>query len=501
VLLHFKCVAPSLKTRRRVGRSWLITIAVASACRVTANVAGTSTALPPALPTDIFDTLSGPADAHAELCAHDATDTTFPDDADRITRVFCQDVKGGAVPQPGGLADLLNLLGLGFGSGGNPGFALLGNSTALTAREVSSITPTAFVFTPLGSGGAIPPDYLFLAYDPGESFVEVAAYSPLDVGVDFYLVLFDKACTSSPSGCTPNDMLTPNQTTGWSNVRIYESSTALNDTIADCRQCHIGAGHDAPMNGDPMILRMQEIEAPHTHWFSQATPGGQALLADFHAAHGTTEDYGPIPAALIDQSDPDQMAAFIAAAGFGLQPNQFPSAAVEAEVTGNVPTQPVTNVPMGWSVTWSPVFQAAASGAAITAPYHDVKVTDPDKLASMTEAYAAWRTQSSPTLVDDIRDVLLDPALPDMGFAPEPGLDGHAILVQQCQQCHNARLDPTLSRDRFLVDQLDQMSRSEKDLAIARIQMATDTRLAMPPPLFRLPSADDRAAMIAELQK
>ena len=51
-------------------------------------------------------------------------------------------------------------------------------------------------------------------------------------------------------GCTPNDMLTPNQTTGWSNVRIYESTTALKDTIADCHQCHIGAGHDNPTNGD-----------------------------------------------------------------------------------------------------------------------------------------------------------------------------------------------------------------------------------------------------------
>ena len=491
-----------------MGRAWLITIAVTSACQLTTEVAGTSSALPPALPDDVFDTLAGPDEAHAELCAHDATDTTFPDDADRITKAFCQDVKGGAVPEPGGLSDLLDLLGLSFasptlgnGSGGNPGFALLGHSTALTMREVSSITPTAFVFTPLGAGGAMPADYAFLAYDPGEAFVEVAAFSPVDAGVDFYLVLFDKACRTAPGGCTPNDMLTPSQTTGWSNVRIYESTTALDDTIADCRQCHIGAGRDDPTNGDPMILRMQEIEAPHTHWFSQATPGGQALLADFHAAHGTTEDYGPIPAALIDRSDPDQMAAFIEAAGFGVQPNSFPSAAVEAEVTGNAPAQPATNVPMGWSASWSDVFQQAASGAAITAPYHDVKVTDPDKLAQMTAAYAAWRTQSTPALVDDIRDVLLDPALPDMGFEPEPGQDGLALLAQQCQQCHNARLDPTITRDRFLVDQLDQMSRAEKDLAIARIQTSTATRLSMPPPLFRLPSGADRAAMIAALQK
>jgi len=189
-------------------RGWLaVLLAVTSACNVTSEVSAMSVALPPALPSDVFATLNDPVDAHTELCAHDATDTAFPDDADRITKAFCQDVKGGSVPTPGGLADLLTLLGLDFtdpigrnGTGGNPAFALLGHSSALTAREVSSITPTAFVFTPLGSDGAVPPDYIFLAYDPGESFVEVAAYSPIDMGVDLYLVLFDKTCTNAPSG-------------------------------------------------------------------------------------------------------------------------------------------------------------------------------------------------------------------------------------------------------------------------------------------------------------
>ncbi|HEY1549858.1 MAG TPA: hypothetical protein VGG28_18645 [Kofleriaceae bacterium] len=479
-----------------------IAIAVTSACNVTSQVAGLSSAFPPALPSDVFDTLADPADAHATLCAHDASDLAFPDDADRITKAFCQSV----VPEPTGLADLLRLLGLEFvdptngnGSDGNPAFAILGHSSALTAREVSAITPTAFVFTPLGAGGTVPADFTFLAYDPGEAFVEVAAYSPIDMAVDFYLVLFDKACTNAPGGCTPNDMLTPNQTIGWSNVRIYESTTALDDTIADCRQCHIGAGHDDPTNPDPMILRMQELEAPHTHWLSAATTGGMALLDDFHAAHGSTEDYGPIPAALIDASDPDQMAAFITAAGFGQQPNAFPSAAIEQEVASAAPLQPAINVPMGASASWTTIYQAAASGAAITAPYHDVKVTDPDRLAAMTAEYTACRT-GGPPLADDIRDVLLEDGLADMGFAPPAGADGKTMLVQQCEQCHNSRLDPTLTRDRFVVDQLDQMSRAEKDLAIARIQTSTDTRLTMPPPLFRLPSDAQRAAMIAALQ-
>ena len=487
-----------------------VVLGLASACSVTQDAPVASTGLPPALPDDAFATLEDPAAAHAELCAHDPADTTFPDQADRLTNRFCQDVKGGAVPEPHGLADLLDLLGLGFtdptggnGAGGNPGFAILGHSSALTAREVSSITPTAFVFTPLSPDGTVPPDYTFLAYDPGESFVEVASFAPADQAVNFYLVLFDKACTHAPGGCTPDDMLTPKQTTGWSNVRIYESTTALDNTIADCRQCHIGAGKDLGDGGggDPLMLRMQELDPPHTHWFSAATPGGQALLADFHAAHGTTEDYGPIPAAMIDKSDPELMAQFIKAAGFGNQPNAFPSAAIEREVANASPLQPTMNVPVGWSPTWTQIYEQAAAGNAIAVPYHDVKVTDPDKLAHMTAAYAAWRTGQTPALTEDIRDVLLDSGMADMGFAPQPDMDGHAILVQQCQQCHNARLDPALSRDNFLVDRLDQMSRAEKDLAIARIEMSTDTRLTMPPPLFRIPSARERELMIQELEK
>jgi hypothetical protein len=492
-----------------MGRRAVIAAAVSLVgCEVTSTVPVATRPLPQALPGDVFDPLKDPAAAHAELCDHDPTDTTFPAQADRITNRFCQDVQGGAVPQPHSLDELMSLLGLSFpnrtsgnGAGGNPAFAILGHSSALTAREVSSVTPTAFVFTPLRPDGTVPPDYVFVAYDPGETFLEVASYSPADAAVNFYIVLFDKECSHTAAGCNWTDLLTPNQTKGWSNVRIYESTTALNNTIADCRQCHIGAGRDQPMGGDPLILRMQEIDPPHTHWFSTKSPGGKALLDDFHAAHGTTEDYGPIPAGLIDQSDPDQMAAFIQAAGFGTQPNAFPSATIEAEVAMSAPEQPAVNVPAGQSATWTKTYAQAVGGNAIAVPYHDVKVTDPARLARMTALYTQWRTGQRTDLPEDMREVLLPAGLADMGFAPPPGLDGRALLVQQCQQCHHSRLDPTITREQFLVDQLDTMSRAEKDLAIQRIQLPTDTRLAMPPPLFRLPSDADRQAMIHELSK
>jgi hypothetical protein len=70
-----------------------------------------------------------------------------------------------------------------------------------------------------------------------------------------------------------------------------------------------------------------------------------------------------------------------------------------------------------------------------------------------------------------------------------------------CQECHNSDLDPMVTRDRFLVDKLDQMSREEKDLAIQRLLLADTDRLFMPPPLFRTVTNDERDQMIAALRK
>jgi len=456
---------------------------------------------PPTIAPDSFVTLDPVGEAHAVLCQPDDLHPDFPNDADQLTKAFCQDlVPGGMMPTPHGLADLQALLGLSFvdpnggnGVGGNPAFAILGHSSALTARKVTTLTPTTFVFTPPPADGSAPKgQYALLAFDPGELFVEVAVQDLATGSLNFYLVQFDKACLSAPDGCTNEDLLTPALVTGWSNVRIYEMTTTLSDTIFDCHVCH------QPDNSGATLLRMQEIEAPFTHWFSAQTAGGRALLSDFHAAHGTAEDYGGIPAALIDKSDPSRLAAFIKQAGFGDQPNAFRSAQIESEVTQSAPGQPASNVPPGQSATWQALYDSAVAGSFIATPYHDVKVTDPDKLSHMTSAYQQFLAG---TLTDlpDLRDVFLDDALRDLGFAPKLGLDGHGLLVQMCQECHNANLDPTVTRDRFLVDKLDQMSTDEKQLAIKRLQLPTSTRLRMPPMLFRTITDEERQAMIEEL--
>jgi hypothetical protein len=490
---------------------WIVLCACAGALQlgclnaiIPAHQAGSppATVQSPILPLDIFATLNGFDDMHKELCDNDGTHPNFPNDADQITKAFCQDlVPGGVMPQPKSLAELLKLLNLDFkdpngenGKGGNPGFAMLAHSSALTARKVTSITPTVFVFTPPPPDGSKPAGYVFLAFDPGETFVEVASHDPVADEVNLYIVVFDKDCTNAPGGCSNTDLLTQNLTTGWSNVREYESSTALNNTVADCRQCH------APVDSNPQILRMQEIKPPFTHWLSLQTAGGKSLYEDFHKAHAAGEDYGPIPAALVDKSDPALMAKMIQQVGFGDQPNVFESALIEEEVTKSAPMQPAVNTTMGNSPTWEKIYQKAIAGQFIATPYHDVKITDPDKLAAMSQAFRDWVAGTRSDL-PDIREVFLDAGLRDMGFAPRDGDDGKSLLVQMCQQCHHSNLDLTISREKFLVDKLGEMSREEKDLAIERLLTPPESRLSMPPVLFRTITDAERKLMIAELKK
>jgi hypothetical protein len=160
----------------------------------------------------------------------------------------------------------------------------------------------------------------------------------------------------------------------------------------------------------------------------------------------------------------------------------------------------MVNVPPGKSATWQVLYEKAGAGQFIAPPYHDVKVTDPTKLASMTDAYVAFLAGKRNDL-PDIRDVFLDQGLRDMCFAPKAGSSGREVLVQMCQECHNANLDMTITREKFLVDKLDTMTRDEKDLAIKRLETPPDTRLVMPPPLFRTITDDERQLMIDELKK
>src|SRR5213075_105197 len=99
---------------------------------------------------------------------------------------------------------------------------------------------------------------------------------------------------------------------------------------------------------------------------------------------------------------------------------------------------------------------------AIPPPYHDVKVTDAAAVARAADAFAAFRAEENGVLDDgdlDLRRVFSQDrdVLAGMSHRPKRGLDGRGILVHACAQCHNARLDQTLSRARFDATNLDAL--------------------------------------------
>ncbi len=204
---------------------------------------------------------------------------------------------------------------------------------------------------------------------------------------------------------------------------------------------------------------------------------------------------------MVDKSDPSQLAALVAGAGFASQPNAFDSANIEAEVQASSPEQPNVNVPAGRSATWQRIYDQAIAGNFIAVPYHDVKSTDPAKLAIATKIHTQVASGTAPAdTLPNISDVFLESAYPDLGFSPKAGATGHEMLVQMCHQCHNSNLDQTISRARFNVDLLQTMSVEEKASAVARLQLGDEDVHKMPPLMFRVISAAEGAAMIQELQ-
>lgn len=436
---------------------------------------------------DPFEGLTRGADQLAKVCARGQHDV--------VTKALCGN------PTIGSITELQDALGLGFvdrssqgqnGSSGNPAFALSGHSSSLVMREVSAINPRAFVFSPTPGQPVHIPGFVVMGFARGEPFVEIAAEDPSTRALSFYLVKFDLACEASKS-CKPGDLLTPAVESNWKGWTLYQDED-LKNTIADCRQCHQPGGP-----GTKPMLRMQELKDPWTHWFRNDRPGGIALIQDFARAHGTDEDYFGIPSAILQSADGRALEDFVTGQGYGNQPNAFDSKQIESEVMSSAAEQPSLNFPRGQSSTWRRLYDSSAAGEFIPPPYHDVKVTDPNKLEFAIERYQAVKAGTTPAAnLPDIRRVFLDDALEEMSMRPRTGASGREILIQACAQCHNSRLDPTISRAKFDVTQLDTMPDAEKQVAIARMKLSANDRLHMPPALVRtLPDAAIDAAVDA----
>ena len=439
----------------------------------------------------------------ADLCARK--------NGDAVSLAFCAT----ATPPPiTSLVDLQKLLGLDFkpgnignGTGGNPAFVLTGHSSSLVTRFTSAINPRAIIFTPPKSRGRVGTpqplaSFVAMGFVRGEQFVELVSNDPTANGgkgdLNFFLFRFEQACNAKPGGCSSNDLLTPAVESGYTGYSLYQDSDIKN-TVFDCLQCHQTGGP-----GTNKILRQQELQNPWGHFFRNNRSNGQAMLADYTAAHGTAETYAGIPGAVLFNPnttnnngnvttgggpDPAALEGLVENQGFKAQPNEF--------ITNQI-------LDKGASATWLGLYGNSKLSKDIPPPYHENRVTDPTKLANATTAYKNAMAGLGPLAVD-IRDVFLDAALQDLTFRPSADLvtakDGLGILVQICQQCHNPTLDQTLSRAKFDVTKLATMAREEKDKAILRLNLDATLFRRMPPPRFRGLSPEEIQLVTTELMK
>ncbi len=412
-----------------------------------------------------------------------------------VRDTFC----GTDAPQINGLKDLQAALGLAFanpnatgrrnnGRRGNPAFTLIGHSSSLVARLTSAINPRALIFTP-PNGRNPTPGLIVMGYVRGDQFAELVTSDRATNALQFFLVTFKQQCNLTHS-CTPGDLLTPAVESNWIEYTVY-GQVDLENTILDCLQCHQTEGP-----GTASILRMQELNNPWSHFFRSNREGGAALLNDFVAAHGTDEDYAGIPSQLIRASDPALLEDLVRGNGFRNQPNEFNSRRIQNQVN-RVRGQPQNNDTPGRSTEWQRIYNNTVLGQFIAAPYHDIKITDSAKLATMTQSYQAFLNGVLAAAdLPDIREVFLEAGLRDMGFKVMAGLDGQQIITQACTQCHNSRLNQTITRARFNVDVANMSDTqggiltgsaldAELSLAITRLKFPAEDVRKMPPELFK----------------
>ncbi len=410
-----------------------------------------------------------------KLCAQSRGDAFF--------KVIC----GGFRPNIPDLAGLVRLVGLDQ----DRAFALSGNSTSLVARSVSALNPRIIVFPRVPGTLEPPKDLIALGFVRGEPFVEVTSRDPNTKDLNFYLLSFEQAC-SYKGACDLTSLLTEEIEHDWTAYSIY-SDKDLEATTFDCHACHQPAGF-----GTPNILRMQELTSHWLHWFPQRfvqrTDSDRVLTGQFLAIHDVDGQYGSVPVKAIANALGDgggaDLEALIRAEGYADQPNVFDPRIEDEAKDGQM------------SPTWLAQFQLALRGDAITVPYPRADVTDEAKRLAAVQSYRAVVTGGAPrgSLVD-IRDVLSEDATEKLGFVPQPGADGRSILLEMCSRCHDGRANPDANRSRFNVRKLDEMSRTEKDVAIDRLEQPATSVSKMPP--WRSGHLPDEAiqAAIQELRK
>ena len=372
-----------------------------------------------------------------------------------------------------------------------PVAVLLAHSTALSGHMVSPINPRAIVI-----GREV-----MLAFQRGIQRVELASRERGQDYFNFYLLTFGQACNARTEGCRPGDLYTPEIERNWTRVEMVDDIDLAN-TASDCRLCH-QRGRERP------ILLMRELESPWTHFFeidtlsgAPATPGmtlpdvrGRDLLRDYLRAKGD-EPYAALSPKTIQNSIGLILQTLVPAE----QPLLFDSPRIEDERWPPGPEgYPATP---RLSETWARNYAAFKRGEQLPLPYFAPRPTDPEKQDRLTEAYRRYREGALPAAeLPDLADIFPDaPQLrAEIGLQTEPNASPAEALVQACGACHNDVLDQTISRARFNIA-LSRMTPTQRQGAVARLELAPGAAGVMPPPEARQLDEASRARLVTYLQ-
>jgi mono/diheme cytochrome c family protein len=354
---------------------------------------------------------------------------------------------------------------------GDRAVAVLGHSTALSGHLVSPINPRLII---MGDGS-------LMAYQRGVQKVEVITTARDTPGIDqnFYLFQFEQACNRHDDGCSPGDLYTPRVERDWLSVRI-EDDEDLKNTPNDCRQCHQRA-RELPTR------LMRELNNPWTHFFEpklegaeRVVPGvrGRDLMRDYLRAKGD-ERYGNFALESLLAIAPFLLENMVGAK----QPVLFDAPGIEKErFPYDQVTRRYTQEPNA-SPTWEASYDAFKRGEQLALPYFETRVSDVDKQAQLSDAYASYRVGE----LDAAELPELGEIFPDdpyvrarIGLQTEPEAEAPELLIQACGSCHNDVLDQSISRARFNVD-LWRLEPSEIELAIQRIELPRTDPAVMPP--------------------
>lgn len=390
--------------------------------------------------------------AEARLCARN--------NHDRVANLFCSKPR----PQVTGLVDLLRQLEV-DASLSTTHFAVTTNSTATGIRVVNSLNPRVIAFDGVPRNYGSKKQFLAVGFSRGEQLVEIATRDEETGELVFYVIAFQQACNAR--GCTLAELLTQEIETNWLSVLPIQD-IELQNTPVDCLRCHQPAGP-----GTRKILRMQEFSSPWTHFLAPPTLSLSAsLLAhDVLLAHPREELFSGIPAALLgEKSEPQWLTSLVAQESGGTQPNEFRSAAIAVEINSGASSH-----------HWNDIFEASRMGEAIPVPHWDSRVVDATRLKSVAAAFREATTTSAGEAVPDLRNLHSPEANYAMSIRAAPGASPTELLNQMCRHCHNSNLNPSLSRARFNVDRLEEMTPAQKQLLRTRIRLPPDDVRKMPP--------------------